>query len=440
MTLIKTITGHLRRSHFKYLSTHQRKRASGSSQRLMPCLITSVLIAPVALGQNLNLLMASSSESREAVQQTLQQEQLLDWQITEFDGTDLALVDDIRQRAIQAQLPNAAQIPGATIRRWATLGFIGNVHASAVAGDWSQRLPAVIQQDISYRDQVYAVPTQIHRSNWMWLNTQALQNGEYSQPAPRTWKSFFELMQRNSRGTPSRILTVNDPSQNTLIFEAMVLGLQGSDFYQQALLEYDFKRLKSEQMVAVFEQLAELRPYLHQYRFQSWQAASEALMAGQGDILFAGDWIKPLLSTQGQLATNVQCEPFPESAATFLYNLNSVVLFKDTQAVDQQALAETLFTESLLTELNLREGSIPARLDISPWGFDTCGVRAMREFRSAHRINTLQPSLAAGMAAPEGVQKSVYHVIDSFVDDPSMTPTEGARALAKAIRVALYKI
>ena len=62
----------------------------------MPCLITSVLIAPVALGQNLNLLMASSSESREAVQQTLQQEQLLDWHITEFDGSDLALVDDIR--------------------------------------------------------------------------------------------------------------------------------------------------------------------------------------------------------------------------------------------------------------------------------------------------------------------------------------------------------
>ena len=147
-----------------------------------------------------------------------------------------------------------------------------------------------------------------------------------------------------------------------------------------------------------------------------------------------------LADKDGNLADNIVCEPLPEASATFLYNLNSVVLFKDTNEQSSGELAQLLFTETLLTDLNLREGSIPARLDISPWGFDRCAVRAMREFRSAHTINTLQPSLAAGMAAPEGVQKSVYESVNEFIADSSISPEQGARSLAKAIRVAIYKI
>ena len=64
----------------------------------------------------------------------------------------------------------------------------------------------------------------------------------------------------------------------------------------------------------------------------------------------------------------------------------------------------------------------------------------MREFRSSHTINTLQPSLAAGMAAAEVVQKGVYEAVNEFIADDSISPEEGAKNLAKAIRVALYKI
>ena len=48
--------------------------------------------------------------------------------------------------------------------------------------------------------------------------------------------------------------------------------------------------------------------------------------------------------------------------------------------------------------------------------------------------------MAAGMAAPEGVQKSVYESVNEFIANSSIKPEQGARTLAKAIRVAIYKI
>jgi hypothetical protein len=44
------------------------------------------------------------------------------------------------------------------------------------------------------------------------------------------------------------------------------------------------------------------------------------------------------------------------------------------------------------------------------------------------------------MAAPEMVQKSVYNAVNDFMTDASITPEQGAKNLAKAVRVAVYKI
>lgn len=387
----------------------------------------------------MDLVMVTGDESRSALQSTLTLQTNNQWNVSAYNGTHIEMVDEIRQRAVTSSLPSAAQIPGATIRRWAALGFINSIESTAADDAWRDRLPQVIQDDITFRNTTYAVPTQIHRSNWMWMNESILKNDEETAPAPISWSAFFDLMDRDQ--TAPTIITVNDPAQHALILEAVMLGLKGPEFYRQSFIDLDYQTLKSDDMLDVFTLLSRLRPYLNTMQVDTWKDAATALNNGKGDILFAGDWIKPhLISGDGVLSDSVVCAPLPEASATFLYNLNSVVMFKETQAAQSDMLADLLFTENVLTDLNLREGSIPARLDISPWGFDKCAVRSMREFRSAHTINTLQPSLSAGMAAPEIVQKSVYEVIHQFMTDSTMSPESGVKAMAKAIRVAVYKI
>jgi glucose/mannose transport system substrate-binding protein len=236
-------------------------------------------------------------------------------------------------------------------------------------------------------------------------------------------------------------VVVDDPAQNTLIFESMLLGLKGPDFYHKTFEALEFSALRSSDMVDVFENFNQLRPMLNGFKYANWEEAGSALSAGRGAVMFSGSWSGPTFSDMnGQIVEHIMCEPLPEASATFLYNLNSVVLFKGTQVAQAASFANSIFSEHLLTDLNVNQGSIPARLDISPWGFDRCSVRAMREFRSAHSINTLKPSLAVGMATNEMVQKNVYDAINEFVNTPSMTPEEGANNLAKAIRVAVYRM
>jgi glucose/mannose transport system substrate-binding protein len=406
-------------------------------------IVSSIVLTAGAVSaiSAMDLVMATDSENQSILQSSLALSTNNRWSVSAYEGTDIEMVDDIRQRAVRSELPSAAQIPGATIHRWAALGFINDLTNTSESGSWKSRLPQTIQDDVSFRDRVYAVPTQIHRSNWMWMNSKLFKDENDQVLPPRTWSSFFEQLENKDGGPTSRIITVDDPLQNTLILEAIMLGLKGADFYQQSFMEFDYATLKSAEMIEVFSLLAKLRPWLGSASYPDWGSASRALASGEGDILFAGDWVKPMLmNSKGELPTGILCEPFPEASATFLYNLNSVVLFRETDSTSSDELAKLVFTESLLTDLNIREGSIPARLDISPWGFDRCGVRAMREFRSAHTIDTLQPSLAAGMAAPEGVQKAVYTAVNNFMSDKSMSPEEGVKAMAKAIRVAIYKI
>ena len=416
----------------------QNKKINTQGLALGLLLQASCMAVPVF---SMDLLMAVDDVNVDQLQADINVQTNAKWQLKQFVGSNIELAEDVRLQAITNKLPNAAQIPGATIKRWATLGFINKLDGQFNSQQWHDRLPKQIMDDINFRNNVYAVPTQIHRSNWMWINKQNLSDTTGDELAPRTWQTFFELAEKSTERNEPFLLAVKDPSQNTLVFESLVLGLHGAQFYTQTLQEFDYQAIKDERMVNVFEMLAKLRPYLQNPIFETWEAASSSLNAGNGTVLFAGDWVKSyMLNAQGHLSDHVSCEPLPEASATFLYNLNSIVFFKDTGSQDTTDLANLLLTEGMLTDLNLRTGSIPARLDITPWGFDHCGVRAMREFRSAHTLDTLRPSLAAGMAASEDVQRSVYESINEFIQSSDISPVDGAKNLAKAIRISLYRI
>lgn len=390
----------------------------------------------------LNVIMPIEDDTQSILQASVSVKTAHRWSVDSYHGSSLELVDDIREQAVSNELPNAAQIPGATIRRWARLGFINGIEAQSERFNWKDSLPKEVISNISFQDVTYAVPTQIHRSNWMWTNRERMnQFSEHKNIAPQNWESFIELGRRyRSDGMPF-LLTVDDPAQNTLIFESLLLGIKGGEFYNRVFKDFDTASIKSQDMVEVFEHLALLRPAIRENRYPSWDSAIKALLKGDGVVMFAGDWIKPkMLNIDGSLPDQISCNPPPQAAATFLYNLNSVVFFRQTERLASASLTNILFTESMQTELNLQEGSIPARLDISPTGFDRCGVRSMREFRSAAKTNTLRPSIAAGMAVNELVQKSVFEVIDNFIDDWEMSPEDGANQLSKAIRLALYRI
>jgi glucose/mannose transport system substrate-binding protein len=82
---------------------------------------------------------------------------------------------------------------------------------------------------------------------------------------------------------------------------------------------------------------------------------------------------------------------------------------------------------------NLNKGSIPVRPDIPRGKFDSCATKSMDDFAASSKANTLEPSMAHGMAVSSAAQGAMFDVIAKFMNS-NMTSQAAVQALAKAAK------
>ena len=150
-----------------------------------------------------------------------------------------------------------------------------------------------------------------------------------------------------------------------------------------------------------------------------------------------GDWAKSEWTAAGKVAgQDYQCLPFPGSQGSFAYNIDSLAMFKLSNADNRKAqedLARTIMEPEFQQFFNQNKGSIPVRLDQDMSTFDACAQASMKDFKEAAASGGLQPSLAHGMAASSYVQGAVFDVVTNFFNDPKADPARAAQQLAAAI-------
>ncbi|MCY1301707.1 putative sugar-binding periplasmic protein [compost metagenome] len=151
-----------------------------------------------------------------------------------------------------------------------------------------------------------------------------------------------------------------------------------------------------------------------------------------------GDWAKSEWSAAGKRAgRDYRCLAFPGTAGSFAYNIDSLAMFKLGDAANRQAqedLARIVMAPQFQQFFNQNKGSIPVRLDQDMSGFDACAQQSMQDFKDAAASDSLQPSLAHGMAASSYVQGAVFDVVTHFFNDPAADPQRAAQQLAAAIQ------
>ena len=364
-----------------------------------------------------------------------------DWSVTELKGGAPSAQNDLRKRAVKDALPQAALVKGQDIRRWAKLGFLRDLDSVAQEQNWDELLPETISDALKYHGKYVATAVHVHRANWLWINPKALEKAGIKHP-PKTWKSFIAAAQKLQDHGITPVLSANEPWQNALIFEAIVMSVAGPEFYHRLFVDHDIPKTKDKNMAIVFEKFAKLRPFLSSNRYENWEEMVSAFLEGKGAFMFAGDWIKSKLNTNKQVAMqDYICAPIPETQTTYLFDIESIAMFKslrENHSKAQYAMAELIMTESMQTDLNINKGGIPARLDLSPWGFDQCSIRSMREFRSSSKLHTIVPSIALEMTGIERVRRQLFSSLDNFIDDETVPAKDGWLKVSKAIRYGLY--
>jgi len=347
-------------------------------------------------------------------------------------GGDAAMTA-LRARVLSGNAPTAVQLVGPSIQEWFEEGALANINDLAQEEDWDNLLPQPIQYHLKCDGNYCAAPVNIHRVDWIWGNSNIL-NDAGIEP-PKTWAEFNAAAEKLQGMGILPLAHGGQAWQDATLFEAVVVGLGGPEFYKRALVDLDMDALKSDQMVEVFDQMRTLRGYVDDnFSGRDWNLATAMVINGEAAFQIMGDWAKGEFIAAGkEPGKDFTCSS-PSNGA-YLYNVDSFAFFnvdgEDRQA-GQKLLASLTMGKNFQKVFNLNKGSIPARMDVSMDEFDSCGVQSKQDLGAAIEHNALLPSFAHGMAMRGAQAGAVTDVVTAHFNS-DMSSEEAVAQLAQAV-------
>jgi len=352
-------------------------------------------------------------------------------------GGGEAAMTVLKTRAVSGNPPAAAQIKGPDIQEWGELGLLADLDQVAEEQRWSELLPAQVVEVMQFGGDYVAVPVNVHRVNWLWINPEVF--AKAGATAPTTLDEFFAAADQLQAAGFMPLAHGGQPWQDSTVFEDLALAVLGPQDFHKAFVELDKDILTGPKMVEVFAALQKLRGYVDANAAgRDWNSATAMVMNGKAGMQIMGDWAKSEWTAAGKVAgSDYQCLPFPGTQGSFAFNIDSLAMFKLSDADNRKAqedLARTVMGPEFQRVFNQNKGSIPVRLDQDMSVFDACAQQSMADFKAAAANGGLQPSLAHGMAASSYVQGAVFDVVTNFFNDPKADPQKAAQQLAAAIQ------
>ena len=400
--------------------------------------ILSLLVSVDAAANSLEVLHWWTSQGEREAQQILEQSiekkniQWNDFAIIGEGGDSAMRV--LQMRALSGNPPDAAQIKGPDIGEWAKVGMLEPVDNIVDVTSWQYILPPVVQETVSFDGHYMAVPINIHRVNWLWLNNKIFK--KLKLPIPTTWEQFYIIADEIKAAGYLPLAHGRTPWQDALLFESMALSMLGAQKYKQAFVEHDETIINSDDMIAVFENFKRLYAYTDKSMIgKDWFSASQLIATDKAAMQFMGDWAKGMWSAMGKVAMqDYLCVAVPESEGLYSYNIDSFVFFEKfnfqaTQYV-QFILAHTLLSRQFQRQFSLSKGSIPVRNDINISEFDACSQRSYKDFNH----DQLVPSFTQKLATTSQLQSIMTEIISNYFNDPDADAAKTVEQLSLAIR------
>ena len=351
---------------------------------------------------------------------------------------------DAAKTALQARIasgnpPAAMLMLGQNIIDWANEGLLGNVDALAATEGWDAALPQAVQDFTKVGGHYVSVPTNVHRTDMIWASKAAFDKigAEY----PTTWEELNALAPRFLEAGIIPLAHGGQSWQEAYMFEAVVAGVGGSDFYRRALIDLDDAALRGPEMVAVFEELAALRGMIDvNAPGRDWNLASAMVINGEAAMQIMGDWAKGEFTNAGKVSgDDYACIPVPKAKGdSFVYLVNSLSLFTQTDPdliKGQEVLASAIMDPAVQISFNLAKGAIPARTDIDLSALDACAQATSASLASNDTGGTAVPTFAGTHAANATIVGAATDAITGFFNS-DMAAADGATALADAIAAA----
>ncbi|PWB30826.1 sugar ABC transporter substrate-binding protein [Pseudomonas sp. SDI] len=354
-------------------------------------------------------------------------------------GGGAAAMTVLKSRAVAGNPPAAAQVKGPDIQDWAALGLLTELDDVSKANNWDALLPPKIAKIMKYDDHYVAVPVNIHRVNWLWINPEVFKKA--GAQVPTTLDELFAAADKLKAAGFQPLAHGGQPWQDATVFEDVALSVLGPKGYHAAFVALDEQALTGEPMKTVFAKLQKLATYMDPNRAgRDWNLAAGDVINGKAGMQIMGDWAKSEWTAAGKVAgKDYQCVPFPGTQGSFAYNIDSLAMFKLKDENDikaQNDLAKVALEPTFQIVFNQNKGSLPVRQDLDLKQFDACTQQSAVDFKDAEKGDGLQPSMAHNMATSLAVQGAIFDVVSNFLNDPKADPAKAVTQLNSAIKSA----
>jgi glucose/mannose transport system substrate-binding protein len=352
----------------------------------------------------------------------------------------------LKSRAMAGNPPGVAQIKGPDIQEWASTGLLNPDALTDVAKqeNWDGLLSKKVADTVKYEGKYVAVPVNIHRVNWLWINPEVFKKAGIDK-APTTLAEFYAAGDKLKAAGFIALAHGGQPWQDSTVFEDVVLSVMGPEGFKKAFVDLDEGTLTGPDMVKSFTELKKVATYMDANRAgRDWNLAAGDVISGKAGMQAMGDWAKSEWTAAKKIAgKDYQCVPFPGTEKAFTYNIDSLAVFlvKDKGTIAaQQDLAKVALGTDFQKVFSINKGSIPVRTDMQSdmekLGFDSCAQQAAKDFLADDKSGGLQPSMAHNMATSLAVQGAIFDVVTNYINNPKADPAAAAKQLASAIKSA----
>lgn len=343
----------------------------------------------------------------------------------------------LKARVTAGNPPTAAQLLGMAVNEWSAEGLLGDLSDVAAKEGWDAVVPEAIKAFAVHDGKWEAVPVNIHRPNWLWINAKVFADNGLT--PPQTWEEFNTTADKLKEKGIIPLAHGGQPWQDTTIFDDVVIGIGGPDFYKKAIIDLDEAALKSDTMTKVFDQMRKIRGYVDpNFSGRDWNLATAMVLKGEAAMQLMGDWAKgEIVKANLKPGVDILCVAAPGTEGSFLFNTDFFAMFPvgDNKVPGQQKLAASVMSPGFQEAFNLVKGSIPARTDVSGDKFDSCAQKSMADLKTAEAAGTMMGSLAHGHAQPAATQRAIFDVVTQHFNS-DMSSADAVAALSAAVDAA----
>jgi glucose/mannose transport system substrate-binding protein len=306
-----------------------------------------------------------------------------EWVDTGVGGNDMAK-SMLTNRLMGGNPPQVGQFN--TSREFEELidaGLLNNIDEEVEAGNWNELFPPIIDNLVKRDGHYYAVPVNIHGSNWLWYNIEVFEKAGIE--PPRDWDSFFAAAEKLLEAGVVPVAVGGQAWQERLTFNAILLTIGGQDLYLRLFQDRDIEALNSDKMkevVATYTRLRDLvRATDEGSPGRSWNDATSMVITGKAGMQIMGDWAKgEFIAAEKEIGKDYGCVPAVLPGSTYMISGDVFVFPKTGNDADREAqslMANTMLDPDVQVAFNNVKGSVPIRPDVDTSKMDACGQQAI---------------------------------------------------------------